>query len=119
MLIRNFVHCTDDVKIKLFKSYCTSLYCCPLWYNYRKYNIKKLHVASNKVFKALMKVPSYLSASTLFAVCNVPNFLVLRRKLVYGLRCRVQASSNELIDTLANELSVANAMHTFWNVILY
>ena len=119
MLIRNFVHCTDDVKIKLFKSFCNSLYCCPLWYNYRKYNIKKLHVASNKVFKALMKVPSYSSASTLFAVCNVPNFLVLRRKLVYGLRCRVQASSNELIDTLANELSVANAMHTFWNDTLY
>ena len=118
-MIRNFVHCTDEVKIKLFKSFCSNLYCCPLWYHYKKSTINKLHVASNKVFKTLMKIPSRSSASQLFVACNVPNFLVLRRKLVCSLRCRVNISSNELVNTFVNEPRSVNAMHSHWNEVLY
>ena len=28
MLKRNFSHCTETVKLKLFQAYCSSLYCC-------------------------------------------------------------------------------------------
>jgi hypothetical protein len=34
MLIRNFIHCTGEVKIALFKTFCSNIYCCPLWYNF-------------------------------------------------------------------------------------
>ena len=33
MLIRNFYFCYDDVKVRLFKSYCTNLYCTQFWYD--------------------------------------------------------------------------------------
>ena len=36
MLIRNFTHCTGEVKIALFKTFCSNIYCCPLWYNFKK-----------------------------------------------------------------------------------
>ena len=41
-LIRKFYMCTEDVKCTLFKSYCTSLYTCQLWYDYKSESIRKL-----------------------------------------------------------------------------
>ena len=42
MLLRNFRYCSDDVKCMLFRSYCTNMYCCPLWFNSTSSSIKKL-----------------------------------------------------------------------------
>ena len=33
MLLRNFRYCSVDVKGMLFMSFCTNMYCCPLWFN--------------------------------------------------------------------------------------
>ena len=33
MLLRNFRYCSNEVKCSLFKSFCTNMYCCPLWFN--------------------------------------------------------------------------------------
>ena len=30
LLLRNFRHCSDDVKCVLFQTHCTNLYCCQL-----------------------------------------------------------------------------------------
>ena len=38
--------CTDNVKVILFRTYCSSLYTCHLWFKYRVLSINKLHVAS-------------------------------------------------------------------------
>ena len=97
MLIRKFKHCTDTVKILLYKTYCSSMYCCPLWCRCKKSTLKKLHVACNKVFKSFMNVPRDFSASLLFVSCSVNSFPVLRRKLVYNFMSRVQNSSNVLV----------------------
>ena len=118
MLIRKFVYCTEEVKIKLFKAFCLSMYCCPLWSNYRLYSIRRLHVAMNKVFKGLMRMPYFSSASLLFAVCNVPNFSVLRRKLVYSLRRRIYESCNKLV-TNFTVFSTENVMHSKWDKLLF
>ena len=39
--IRTFSHCSIDVKITLFLSYCTAMYCPFLWTNYKKIKIYK------------------------------------------------------------------------------
>ena len=33
MLLRNFHYCGREVKCMLFQSFCTNMYCCPLWFN--------------------------------------------------------------------------------------
>ena len=38
-LLRTFHYWSSDVKLELFKSYCTSLYCSYLWTAYKKINI--------------------------------------------------------------------------------
>ena len=46
-LIRTFHYCSTDVKLELFKSYCTSFYCCYLWTAYKKSTFDRLRVAFN------------------------------------------------------------------------
>ena len=102
MLVRNFKHCTTGVKITLFKTYCSSLYCCPMWTKYRKSTIGKVNVAFNKVFKIFMNVPSSFSPSWLFLICDVWNLPPLRRKLVVSFMKRIEKSSNVLISNSYN-----------------
>ena len=82
-IIRHFKHCSADVKVQLYNSYCCSIYCCALISVYHKTVLDKLLVACNKVFKSLMGVPRDVSASALFVSLNVCNFAILRGKLVY------------------------------------
>ena len=42
MLLRNFRYCSNEVKCSLFKSLCTNMYCCPLWFNSTSSSVKKL-----------------------------------------------------------------------------
>ena len=44
-LLRTFSHCSTDVKITLFQSYCTALYCPYLWNDYKKSTFSKVRVA--------------------------------------------------------------------------
>ena len=90
MLIRNFKHCTVNVKVTLFKTYWSSLYCCPMWINFCKSTIGKVCVSINKVFKAFMNVLSYFNPSWLFLICDVMNFPPLRRKLVMRFMKRIK-----------------------------
>ena len=38
-LIRKFYMCSEHVKCTLFRSFCTSLYTCQLWCNYKSESI--------------------------------------------------------------------------------
>ena len=44
-LLRTFSHCSSDVKVTLFQSYCTSLYHPFLWNDYKKSTFSKNRVA--------------------------------------------------------------------------
>ena len=117
MLVRNFKHCTTGVKITLFKTYCSSLYCCLMWTKYRKSTIGKVNVAFNKVFKIFMNVSSSFNPSWLFLICDVLNFPPLRRKLVLSFMKRIKKSSNVLISNSYNFL-MTNVMQRYWNKLL-
>ena len=44
-LLRTFSHCSIDVKVTLFQSYCIALYCPFLWADYKKSTFTKICVA--------------------------------------------------------------------------
>ena len=56
-LLRMFSYCTVYVKKELFRSYCSSLYCCALWSDYRKATYRKLTVAFNNIHRGLLGLP--------------------------------------------------------------
>ena len=74
MLLRNFRYCSDDVQCMLFRSYCTNMYCSPLWFNSTSSSIKKLTASYNGVLRRLLLIVKPYSASEMFVTHGIPSF---------------------------------------------
>ena len=96
MLVRKFGICDETVKMSLFKTYCYSLYCGTLWCNYKVAAWRKLKVCHNDIFRKLLNVPGFCSATALFVEKRMNNLDVLVRKSMYSLKDRIETSQNSL-----------------------
>ena len=83
LILRNFRHCSGDVKCALFQTYCTNMYCCQLWFNLTKNSIKKLSTSYNSVLCRLLCISKPTRASNMFVSRGIPTFAELLRKSVY------------------------------------
>ena len=64
-LLRTFHYCSSDVKLELFKSYCSSFYCCYLCSMqsaYKKSTFDRLRVAFNNAYRRVLSQPWRCSA---------------------------------------------------------
>ena len=83
ILARQFYMCTENVKVKLFTTYCTSMYTAQLWTNHTMTDIYSMHVAYNNTFRLLFGLSRRCSASEMFAVRHVNSCQSTIRKLMY------------------------------------
>jgi len=119
-LIRLFKHCSDQVKVLLFKTYCSNLYCAALWCNFKTVNLGRLKIAHNTIFKLLMKARRCQSASRLFMDFNVPNVNVMYRKLCYSFYRRLYGSENNLVKNLVySQFFFESSVYKIWVKELY
>ena len=101
-------------------TYCSSLYCCSLWSAYDCATLRSIHVAHNDVLRFMFHLPRYTRVSNIFVSLNIPNFSVLRRKLVYSMYKRGLASSNSLVRTLLDSnFFVISRIYKQWMQILF
>ena len=89
-----------NVKVTLFRSYCSPLYTSQLWWKYRVNSIRKLYVAYNNAFRMLFRLPRDCSASGMFAVNNDMSRPALVRKLVFVFYKRVNSSQNCIVQAI-------------------
>ena len=108
-LLRTFHYCSTDVKLELFKSYCTSFYCCYLWTAYKKSTFDRLRVAFNNAYRRVLGKPWRCSASAMYANFGINIFDATIRKSTFGLLQRLAKSTNSLIVTIEKSRSVRNA----------
>ena len=101
-LLRLFHCCSTDVKLALFRSYCTCFYCPFLWTHYKKSTHSKLRVAFNNIYRRILKLPPRSSASTMYAVNYIDSFENLVRKLVVNVTERLKVSENSIISCIHN-----------------
>ena len=119
-LVRRFHMCSDEVKIKLFRAYCTPLYTCQLWFNYKQKTMKKLLVGYNNALRILLKLPWDCSASQMFAERHLPSAKALLRNLTYKFMKRLEASTNSLVVAIRNsDLHWSSRLRKHWHDILY
>ena len=125
-LIRKFHMCTEKVKIKLFVTYCSQVYCGHLWkYNSSDKSYRKVNVAYNNVFRSFLRLPRDVqgrpcSASGMFVSRKVKSFQEIIRNMVYKFQCRISMSVNELVScTLFNDIKNRSIMRKHWNRILF
>ena len=119
-LIRKFYMCSDHVKCTLFRSFCTSLYTCQLWCNYKSLSIRKVYVAYNNVFRLLCNEPRYCSVSYMFVTRGLPTCKMLIRKKVYSFIMCIAKSSNTILQSILNSDALyTSQMYQHWRSVLY
>ena len=123
MLIRRFNHCTPEVKVSLFRSFCSPLYTAQLWYNFFVYNFKKLKVAYNDILKMLFSVPRWHSSSEMFVNLRIPDCKAVIRNLIYKFMCRLNCSQNMIINNIVSssrsDVKYLSKIFKFWYDQLY
>ncbi|XP_073962678.1 uncharacterized protein [Choristoneura fumiferana] len=102
MLARRFARCSSDVKITLFRAYCTSFYTCSLWARYTQKSFSALRVQYNNAFRVLLGLPRFCSASGMFAEARVDCFYSTMRKRCASLVRRVRGSANSVLNMIAS-----------------
>ncbi|CAH2093831.1 unnamed protein product [Euphydryas editha] len=104
MLARRFARCTHNVKITLFKAYCTSFYTCSLWAKFSRKSYNTLRVQYNNSFRVLLGLPRFCSASGMFATAKVDCFYATMRKRCGSLVRRLRGSTNSILEMIAGRL---------------
>lgn len=111
MIARRFARCSAEVKVTLFRAFCTSLYTCSLWADYTKRRYSDLRVLYNNAFRTLLGLPRSCSASGMFADAHTACFHATMRSRAASLVRRVRASSNTVLKMIADRLDCAFLRH--------
>ena len=121
-VLRKFAACSFELKLTLFKAFCTSFYCAHLWYKFTKHVMSKVRVAYNNVFRLLFGYRRSCSASEMFVYNNIYNFEGRLRKNIndFTMRIIIGSSSNVLIATLIeNSFILAGPLRQKWITSVY
>jgi hypothetical protein len=89
MLARRFARFTDQVKVTLFEACCQNLYTGGLWMNCTKRSLNALRIQYNNIFRIMLGIPRFCSASGMFAQAGINGFQALVRKKVASLISRL------------------------------
>jgi hypothetical protein len=120
MLVKRFKNCNDDVKIQLFKSYCSNFYAAHLWCHYKKKSMEKVRVAFNNIFRSLMSIKLGESISLFYMNNDIANFNILLRKSIYLFRLRVLECSNVTVSSTINSSFFLNSsINKKWTDMLF
>ena len=87
ILSRKFHMCSVPVKLKLFNSYCASLYTPHLWWNYKKMSVTKLHITYHNILKRNIGLSKYESTSAKAVLIQILNVVNLLFVILYSNLC--------------------------------
>ena len=115
LLLRNFRHCSDDVKCALFQTYCTNMYCCQLWFNSTKSSIKKLSTSYNSVLRRLLCISKpYIVQVICLYQQEFPHLLNFYGSLYIDSQKELRA-----VLILLLMLFISSPIRKWWSSILY
>ena len=119
LLLRTFSKCSVNIKCYLFKTYCSNLYCAPMWFDCTKTALTQLKVTYNNSLRRFMGLPWPNSASEMFLNLNIKSFGELFRVCVHGFRSRIIISRNFMLSSICNSsCSIASKLWGLWRTLL-
>ena len=104
MIVKCFKHCTKDVKVLLFKTFCSNMYCSETWCNFSKTNMEQLKVSYNRIFRYMFDLVYRISVSGTMIDFNVTPFKILVRQYILNFKQRLQNSDNIIVNALVNSM---------------
>ena len=88
-IITKFKNCSDDVKHKLFKTFCNNAYGGHLWSKYKSDGMYKVKVAFNDIYRKLFDVKRGISMSEIYVRNSIDGLNVILRKACFRFRTRL------------------------------
>ena len=120
MLISKFRKCDTNVKVKLFKTFCSNIYGCNLWTKYRKRAMNSLRNAHVRIFTNLFNVDDWATTMLYMTELGIDCIDVIIRKSAGGLLKRVCDSLNNVINSITTSLFFyESAIFKKWQDILF
>ena len=105
MLLRNFRYCGREVKCMLFKSFCTNMYCCPLWFKSSS-SIKKLKSSYNSVLRRLLCMGVRMPYSAI--------------ETIVSCTLRISKNTNSIIEAcLSPKIYIFSPIRQWWRSVLF
>ena len=112
--------CSIEVKIELFRSYCSSMYTSHLWTKYSGDAIRKLYTAYHNSLKLLLGVPKRSETSPLCANLNIKSCPAVIRNLIFKFMTRLKTSDNNIIHAIcSSSCFYKSPMWKHWRQLLY
>ena len=118
MLIRKFQRCSEQVRLVLFRAYCTVLYCSPLWCIFAKNTYNSLRVCYNNTLRWLLHLRRDSSAKEMFVLNGIPSFGELTRKNIYQFKTRINNSANRILRSVEKYIR-DSSVGKHWETSLY
>ena len=114
-LIRMFNKCSQNVLIELYRSFCTTFYCSYFLPQRKKATFSKLRVVLyNNVYRKLFGLKRRSSASEMFVLSNISNFVALMRKSIFAFTTRLSNSKNAIICTIQRSWVIRDLIWKVW-----
>ena len=112
--------CSFNVKVSLFRAYCSNMYCSQLWAQHSRTSVNNLRVAYNNAFRIFMGLERDCSACGMFVRNTLPTFEALRRNQMYSFFSRLRSSDNQLIKAILNsDASVVSKINLTYRNLMY
>ena len=102
IISRKFANCSINVKLVVFKTYCSCFYTSQLWGTCLSRTMNRLKVAYNDSLRMVLGIPRYCSASEMFAYTNVPSCQCVIRLNIYSFMKRIQCMNNEIVHSIVH-----------------
>ena len=120
-LIRNFIMCSVETKVKLFQTFCSSIYCGHLWSNFTSRELHRVKVSFNNVYRFLFNIRRGASISASVILQGLDSFPVLLRKYCNSFRSRLFNCDNIYVSTLVNSVffNTTSSLFSTWNHYLF
>ena len=100
MVLHKFHMCSVDVKLALFRAYCTSMYCSHLWWSFRKETMTRFVTCYHNLLKRALGLSKFGSTSATCAYFRVSSCEAVIRGLVYRFMTRVETRTNGIMSAI-------------------
>ena len=95
-LVRKFAACSEDVKISLFQSFLTPIYCCHLWAHYTQRQYNAVRTAYNCILRKFFRISRFESMRENFVRRRIPTLDEIIRKNTTSIFARFTSSENAI-----------------------
>ena len=114
---KHFINCDVNVKVQLFKSFCTNMYGLSLVTHAKVSDLNKLKVIYNTCIRKLFSLSPMDSITEACTAFRLQTFNDIRKKVIEGLIGRLKSTENKLVKSRPSQTQSVK-LWSAWNEVI-